>query len=104
MKKSRKQRLEKAGWSVGTAADFLELSEQESLLVDLKLALSRYAKECRSRRKLSQQAVAELIESSQSRIAKIEAGDGSVSIELILRSLFALGATPKAIARVIGSL
>src|SRR5581483_4278956 len=42
---------------------------------------------------LSQAVVAKRLGSSQSRVAKMEAGDPSVSLDLLLRALLALGAT-----------
>jgi len=103
MKKDKQKRLESAGWRVGSTTDFLGLSEEEAKLVELKLRLAQYLRERRTRNKLSQQAVATKIRSSQSRVAKMEAADSSVSIELILRSLFSLGATHKEVARVIAA-
>ena len=101
MKKSKKARLERAGWQVGTVREFLGLSEAEAALVELKLTLSRGLRERRTRRKLTQAQLARLLESSQSRVAKMEAGDPSVSIDLLIRSLLAMGATQKELAQVI---
>lgn len=94
----KRQQLEAAGWQVGTVADFLELSPSESEMVEFKLALSRKFKSLRESQKLSQKALAEKMQSSQSRVAKIEAGDSSVTIDLILRGLFSMGATRQEIA------
>jgi predicted XRE-type DNA-binding protein len=102
VKPSRRKRLEKAGWAVGDAAEFLGLSAQEAALVDMRLALARHLRTLRTRRKLSQATVARLVRSSQSRVAKMEAGDPTVSIDLLLRSLLTIGATKKEIARTIG--
>lgn len=96
----KRQRLKEAGWQVGTVADFLELSPAESEMVEFKLALSRKFKALRESKKLSQKALAEKMQSSQSRIAKIEAGDSSVSLDLIMRGLFTMGATRPEIAEV----
>ena len=104
MKKSKKERLEKAGWKVGTAKDFLELSDEEVAFIELKLALSKYLKDRRVKRKLTQDQLAKIIHSSQSRIAKMEAGDPSVSFDLLVKSILSLGTSPKQLARVIGSL
>jgi DNA-binding XRE family transcriptional regulator len=101
MRKERKARLERAGWKVGTVRDFLGLSATEAALVELKLTLSRGLRERRARRKLTQAQVAKLLKSSQSRVAKMEAGDPSVSIDLLIRSFLAMGATPKDLAQVI---
>jgi DNA-binding XRE family transcriptional regulator len=101
MRKEKRARLERAGWKVGTVREFLGLSATEEALVELKLTLSRGLKERRARRKLTQAQLARLVKSSQSRVAKMEAGDPSVSIDLLIRSLLAMGATPKDLAQVI---
>ena len=101
MRKDKKTRLERAGWRVGTVREFLGLSATEEALVELKLTLSRGLRERRARRNLTQAQLARLLRSSQSRVAKMEAGDPSVSIDLLIRSLLAMGATPKDLALVI---
>ena len=101
MKKAKRAALQRAGWKVGSAQDFFGLSEAEAALVELKLALSRGLRERRLRRKLSQEQLAKLLGSSQSRVAKMETGDPSVSIDLLIRSLLVLGATQKEVANVI---
>lgn len=101
MRKDKRARLERAGWKVGTVGEFLGLSATEEALVELKLTLSRGLKERRARRNLTQAQLAKLLKSSQSRVAKMEAGDPSVSIDLLIRSLLAMGATPKDLANVI---
>jgi len=99
MLKTKQRRLEKQGWKVGSADEFLELNPQESAYVELKLSLSRILQERRRRKKLTQEQLARLIKSSQSRVAKMEAGDPTVSIDLLVRSLLALGTSSKALAR-----
>ncbi len=99
MNKTKQKRLEKQGWKLGSADEFLELNPQESAYVELKLALSRSLQERRLRRRLTQEQLARLIKSSQSRVAKMEAGDPTVSIDLLVRSLLALGTPARALAR-----
>ena len=101
MRRDKKARLELGGWKVGTVREFLGLSKAEEALVELKLTLSRGLKERRARRNLTQAQLARLLKSSQSRVAKMEAGDPSVSIDLLIRSLLAMGATQKELAQVI---
>jgi DNA-binding XRE family transcriptional regulator len=101
MRRDKKARLERAGWRVGTVSEFLGLSKAEEALVELKLMLSRGLKVRRARRRLTQTALARLLKSSQSRVAKMEAGDPSVSIDLLIRSFLAMGATRKELAHVI---
>ena len=95
MKTSKLERLQADGWKVGSAEDFLQLSDEEARLVALKLALISAVKKSRIKRKLSQIDLAQRMKSSQSRIAKIEAGDPSVSLDLIVRALIASGATTR---------
>lgn len=101
MKESKRKSLEAAGWAVGSADEFLGLSAVESLLVDLRLALSQALKKRRAKLHISQTTLAGLIKSSQSRVAKMEAADPEVSFELLLRGLFATGATRHDVAIVL---
>ena len=103
MRRTKKKRLEEKGWKVGTVEEFLDLSPAESSYIELKLNLSENLRQRRKRRNLSQQELARLIKSSQSRVAKMEGGDPSVSIDLLVRSLLALGASRKDLAKVISS-
>ena len=95
------KRLEAAGWAVGDASDFLELTPAEAELVELKIRLALFAKKQRKAQNLSQDALAKKMGSSQSRIAKIESGDPSVSLDLIVRALLTSGATRQELAQVI---
>jgi DNA-binding XRE family transcriptional regulator len=103
MKADKKKKLEKAGWKVGSTDDFLNLSPEESAYIKMKLALCDSVKQKRIEKRLSQVAFAKKIASSQSRVAKIEAGDPSVTIDLVMKSLFALGVSKKEVARVIAT-
>lgn len=99
MNSAKLKRLRAAGWKVGNARDFLKLSDEEVMLVELKLSLTSALKEARQKRRLSQIDLAQRLGSSQSRVAKIEAGDPSVSLDLIVRALFAAGATRQELQR-----
>ena len=103
MDEIKRQRLEAAGWKIGEAEEFLELSPEEAALIELKLALSRRLKEMRREHRLSQAELAMRINSSQSRVAKMEAGDPTVSTDLLIRGLLSTGATCKDIADTIAS-
>ena len=92
MKKSKRARLEAHGWRFGSASDFLELTTEEAAFVETKLALSQTLRNRRTAQHLSQSALAKRLNSSQSRVAKMEAADATVSVDLLLRALFALGA------------
>jgi len=101
MHESKKRRLEKKGWRFGSAANFLGLTPEESTYIEVKIRLSQAMRELRRNATLTQTELAHRLRSSQSRVAKMEAGDPSVSIDLLTRSLIALGASPQYIARVI---
>jgi ribosome-binding protein aMBF1 (putative translation factor) len=99
MHKRKRKALEAAGWKVGSPQDFLSLSDAEVTLIDVKLALARAVKAQRLRKRMSQADVAVRVRSSQSRVAKMESGDSTVSIDLLVRTLLALGASRKELAR-----
>lgn len=101
MDEATQKRLEKAGWSTGDAGDFLELSEAEATFIDMKLALAEDVRALRLERHLNQTQVARILGSSQSRVAKMEAADASVSIDLLIRSLLKLGAERKDVAKAV---
>ena len=98
MRKSKRARLEAHGWQFGSTADFLKLTPEEAAFVETKLALSQTLRSRRMAQRLSQSALAKRLSSSQSRVAKMEAADATVSIDLLLRALFALGARPRDVA------
>lgn len=101
MNAAKRKRLAAKGWKVGTVRDFLKLSPEEAAYVELKVALSRNLQETRREKRLTQEQLARLLKSSQSRIAKMEAGDPTVSLDLLVRSLLMLGASKKRLARMI---
>lgn len=100
MDEAKRKRLEEKGWQVGTVSDFLELTPEETVLIEIKLALCRNLKE-RRQKSMTQTELAEKLHSSQPRIALAENGDASVSIELLIRAMLATGATPQEIGQVI---
>ena len=101
MKKAKQKKLEAKGWKVGTTSGLLGLTPDEAAYIELKLSLGESLKSRRQGKRMSQAELANLVQSSQSRIAKMEAGDPSVSVDLLIKSLFALGATRKDLAKVI---
>lgn len=103
MEKTKRKRLEKKGWRIGSAAEFLDLTPEENRYIELKLALGEHLKKRRRSRRLSQETLAKLLSSSQSRVAKMESADPSVSLDLLVRSLLALGSSEKDLAKVIAS-
>jgi transcriptional regulator with XRE-family HTH domain len=102
MNSAERKRVEAAGWQFGSAADFLGLSEEETVYIDLRVRLANALKVRRQAARLSQKAFASARKSSQSRVAKAEANDPSVSLDLVIRSLIALGVSVNELASIIG--
>lgn len=103
MKAEKRKKLEAKGWKVTTVKEFLGLSDEEELLIELQLALSSALREERSKSHLTQEDFAKLVSSSQSRIAKMEAGDPSVSLDLLIRSLFKAGVDRRRLSKIIAA-
>lgn len=101
MNKSKIDQLNKKGWRTGSVSEFLNLSAEEAAYVELKLSLSRYLSQKRTSKHWTQEQLAKKIHSSQSRIAKMESGDPSVTIDLLVKSLLALGTSKNELAKVI---
>jgi predicted XRE-type DNA-binding protein len=101
MDKEKKARLEARGWKVGSAEEFLDLTPEEAAYIELRLKLSDAVREYRKKKHLTQVQLAELLQSSQSRVAKVEAADESVSLDLLIRTLLVLGASHQDLAKVI---
>ena len=98
MKSAKKKILEKKGWRFGSTAEFLELSEEEKALLELKMSLGKQLKVFRLRNNWTQVQFSKIVNSSQSRVAKMESGDPSVSLDLLVKSLLASGATRQDLA------
>ena len=103
MNKKKAKLLEAKGWKIGSADEFLNLSPEESKYLELKLSLGKNVKIRRVSKNISQVELAKKISSSQSRIAKMETGDPSVSIDLQVKTLFFLGVSRKGLAKIISS-
>ena len=101
MNEEKKARLAANGWKTTTVQEFLNLSPEEIKYIELKLALSRALRALREQRMMTQTAFAERIGSSQSRVAKMEKGDPTVSLDLLIKSLFALDVTSDDLGQVI---
>jgi len=98
MDNRKKKRLRSAGWKTGNAMDFLGLKRTELAFIELKLGLANAIREGRYRRKITQEQLGRFLGSSQSRVAKMEAADRSVSLDLMVRSLLRMGETPSDVA------
>lgn len=101
MNEAKRKKLEAKGWRVGTVQDFLGLSDEDAAFLELKLKLAQSLRAKRLKRRLGQVQVAKIIHSSQSRVAKMEAADSSVTVDLLLRSHLALGTSSPELGRII---
>ncbi len=99
MRIQKRRKLEAKGWKVGDASDFLNLTPEEASFIDIKMALGRQLQEVRRKKGVTQQRLAYLLRSSQSRVAKMEAADPSVSLDLLVRSLLTLGVSREGLSR-----
>jgi hypothetical protein len=91
LEKEKQKALEAAGYHVGNAEDFLGLTQQESALIELRMAVIQRIRDLRKRSRLTQQQLGERLHSNQSRVAKMEAGAKDVSLDFLFRGLFAVG-------------
>jgi ribosome-binding protein aMBF1 (putative translation factor) len=103
VREEKRRRLEAKGWRVGSVQEFLRLSDEEAAYVDLKVRLATGLRDRRQRRRLTQADLAKRLRSSQSRVAKMEAGDPSVSLDLLIRSLLVLGTSRLELSRIIAT-
>ena len=88
-------------WKTGDARDFLGLSDAEAEFIEMKLALAADLRARRVAQHLNQTQVARMIGSSQSRVAKMEAADASVSLDLLIKALLKLGAERRDVAKAV---
>jgi DNA-binding XRE family transcriptional regulator len=103
MNQRKRDKLRKLGYRVTDAQDFLGLTDEEMALIDLKISLIEKLKQTRARRRVTQQQLARLIHSSQSRVAMMERGRSDASLDLICRALFALGVSRGELGKAITS-
>lgn len=101
MREGKRSKLTAKGWKLGSAKDFLGLTPQEEAYIELRLKLADGLKLRRSSRGVTQTQLAQVLRSSQSRVAKMEAGDPTVSLDLLVKSLLALGTSNRELAAII---
>lgn len=101
MRESKRKKLEFKGWKLGSAKELLGLSDQEEMYIELRLKLAEGLKARRRANGITQIELAQTIRSSQSRVAKMEAGDPTVSLDLLVKSILALGTSNRELAAII---
>jgi predicted XRE-type DNA-binding protein len=91
MDATKRKALEAAGWKVGDAADFLEMSAEERQLLDARVELAQAVRRQREALRLSQKQLGEKLKTSQPRVAKIERAASDVSLDQLVRAFTAAG-------------
>jgi DNA-binding XRE family transcriptional regulator len=103
MKKTKLKRLERAGYTRTDTQNFLNISDEEMAVIDLKISLVQKLKDVRKAAGVTQKQLAKLMKSSQSRVAMLESGSSDASLELICKALFVLGISSKELGKAISS-
>lgn len=101
MDEATRGRLKTDGWRVGTVHDVLGLRDDEMAYIDLCTTLRRAARDRREDAGLTQHALARRLGSTRTQVARMESGDPSGSIDLMVRALLASGATLAEVAEAI---
>ena len=91
MNAKKRKALQAAGWKIGDAADFLEMSPEERQLLDARVELALAIRRQRAALKLSQKELGAKLKTSQPRIAKIERAASDVSLDQLVRAFTAAG-------------
>ena len=89
----------KSGWVEGSVQDFLDLSDADMEFIETRRTLARQVRTLRQEQGLTQTALAARLKTSQSRVAKMEAADATVSVDLLLQTLFRLGMKRRQLAK-----
>jgi DNA-binding XRE family transcriptional regulator len=85
------EKKRKDGWAEGDAADFLGLDNAESRLIDMKISAVFAIRRLRAEKDMTQAQLAKAIGISQPRLAKLESLGAGVSLDQIMKALFAVG-------------
>lgn len=91
MDTTKRKALQSAGWEVGDAADFLEMSDAERQLLDARMELALAIRRQRESRHLSQKELGVRLKTSQPRVVKIEQAASDVSLDQLVRAFVAAG-------------
>lgn len=91
MDTNKRKALEAAGWKIGDATDFLEMSPEERQLLDARVELALAIRRQRETRNLSQKQLGAKLKTSQPRVAKIERAASDVSLDQLVRAFAAAG-------------
>lgn len=91
MDNAKRKAMELAGWTFGDAADFLEMSEEERQLLEMRVSLARAIRDQREASHMSQKQLGNKLKTSQPRVAKIEKAASDVSLDQLVKAFAAAG-------------
>ena len=87
------------GGKVTSVEEWLDLTPEEVAVLDMTIRLGEELKARRRQKRLSQERVAMILNTSQGRVSKLE--KGQATLDQLARSLLALGGSTKEVARAI---
>ncbi len=101
MDEKKQSKLVTKNWKIGESRDYLKIDSEEMALIELKVSLGNTLKNKREQKEITRSQLAESLHASQSIIEKMETGDPSVSVNLLIDSLLSLGLSKDELAKLI---
>lgn len=102
-KTRRREELEKRSFRQTTIGDWLDLTPEQVEMIEMRVGLATMLRRLREREGMTQTDVARVLETSQPRVSKMESGDPTVTIDLLIRALLVLGVSRSKIARALAA-
>lgn len=93
-----KKALERAGWTHGSYADFLQLTPEEKMIVDMRIAATLELERQRRATRLSQAEVARRMGTRQPNVSALFRNPGGATLDTLCRALAAYGLGRREIA------
>ena len=90
-------------WVETDVEELLDLSAQDLVIVEFRAALALALQQARKRQKLTQENAAKVIGTSQAQVARMEAGQSSITIDRLIKALIALGVPRPTILKALNS-
>ncbi|HLK57811.1 MAG TPA: helix-turn-helix domain-containing protein [Chthonomonadaceae bacterium] len=103
MDEETRARLEAAGFRETTVQELFGLTPEENEHIETRLALARLLKQLRQELHLTQKMMAVRIHSDQANVSRAEKNDPTISLEWMLKAIYALGADRERVAKAICS-
>ncbi len=90
-------------WVETDVQELLDLSAQDLVIVEFRAALALALQQARKRQKLTQETAAKTIGTSQAQVARMEAGQSSITIDRLIKALIALGVSRPTIVKALST-